>query len=129
MTTALQKHLRATGLPDHFTLDSFRVGGSLSQSLAGTHVDAIMEMDGRKTRRMAEYYVGATCSGPPDVTAEQPLDAAYRESDAFSLTPEFQANYAACGQKKYVWVKLPLRGGGGTMKKVGEMMCGWDHRP
>ena len=42
MTTALQAHLRAAGLPSHFTMHSFRVGGSLSKSLAGTAVDEIM---------------------------------------------------------------------------------------
>ena len=100
MTAALQKHLRAAGLPDHFTLHSFRVGGSVSQSLAGTHIDAIMEMGGWKTRKMAEHYVGVTCSDLTDSEAGKPLDAAYRESDVFSLTPEFQAKYAACGQRK-----------------------------
>ena len=38
MTTALQAHLRAAGLPSHFTMHSFRVGGSLSKSLVGTAV-------------------------------------------------------------------------------------------
>ena len=46
MTTALQGHLRAAGLPSHVTMHSFRVGGSFSKSLDGTAVDEIMKIDG-----------------------------------------------------------------------------------
>ena len=58
MTTALQGHLRAAGLPSHFTMHSFRVGGSLSQSLDGTAVDKIMKIGGWKTESVAKYYTG-----------------------------------------------------------------------
>ena len=50
MTAALQGHLRMAGLPDHFTMHSFRVGGSVTKSLAGTAVDEIMKIGGWKTR-------------------------------------------------------------------------------
>ena len=56
MATALHGHLRAAGLPSHFTEHSFRVGGSLSKSLAGTAVDEIMKIDGGgKTESVAKY--------------------------------------------------------------------------
>jgi len=58
MTAALQAHL----LPAHFTMHSFRVGGSLSKSLAGTPVDEIMQLGGWKTEAMARHYIGATTS-------------------------------------------------------------------
>ena len=60
MTAALQAHLRAVGMPGHFTMHSFRVGGSLSKSLAGTAVDEIMKIGGWQTERVARYYIGAT---------------------------------------------------------------------
>ena len=63
MTTALQGHLRAAGLPSHFTMHSFRVGGSLSKSLPGTEVDEIMKIGGWKTESVAKYYIGAITSG------------------------------------------------------------------
>ena len=49
MTAALQAHLRARRMTDHFTMHSFRVGGSLSKSLAGTAVDEIMKIGSWKT--------------------------------------------------------------------------------
>ena len=46
MTTALKGRLRAAGLPSHFTMHSFRVGGSLNKSLAGTAVGEIVKIGG-----------------------------------------------------------------------------------
>ena len=57
MTAAVQAHLRARGLSDHFTMHSFKVGGSLSKSLAGTAVDEVMKIGGWKTERVARYYI------------------------------------------------------------------------
>ena len=62
MTATLQAHLRAGGLLYHFKMHSFRVGGSLSKSLAGTAVDKIMKIGGWKTERVARYYIGPTTS-------------------------------------------------------------------
>ena len=45
MTAALPMHLRAAGLPDNYGMHSFRVGGLLSKSLAGTGVDDMKKMD------------------------------------------------------------------------------------
>ena len=63
MTANLQSYLRMADLPNHFTMHSFRVGGSLSKSLAGTAVDEIMKIGGWKTKSVARYYIGATSSG------------------------------------------------------------------
>ena len=60
MTTTLRGHLRAAGLPSHFTMHSFHVRGSFSKSLAGTAVDEIMKIGGWQT--VAKYYY---TSGPP----------------------------------------------------------------
>ena len=68
MTAALQAHLRDASLPAHFTMHSFRVGGSLSKSLAGTPVDEIMQLGGWKTEAMARHYIGATTSEAFDVS-------------------------------------------------------------
>ena len=62
MTAALQGHLRMAGLPDHFTMHSFRVGGSVTKSLAGTAVDEIMKIGGWKTESIAKYYIESTTS-------------------------------------------------------------------
>ena len=46
MMATLQGHLLAEGLPDPFTISmhSFRLGDSLSKSLAGMVVDEIMKI-------------------------------------------------------------------------------------
>ena len=46
MAAALQMHLQVTGFPDNYTMHSFRVGGLLSKSLAGTAVDDIKNIGG-----------------------------------------------------------------------------------
>ena len=60
MTSSLQSYLRMADLPSHFTMHSFRVGGSLSKSLTRTAVDEIMKIGGWKTEPVAKYYIGAT---------------------------------------------------------------------
>ena len=62
-TATLQGHLRAAELPSHFTMHYFRVGGSLSKSLAGTAVDEIMKFGGWKTESITKYYIGGTSNG------------------------------------------------------------------
>ena len=60
MTAALPMHLRAAGLPDNYTMHSFRVEGLLSKSLAGTAVDDMKKIWGWKTEQVAWYHIGAT---------------------------------------------------------------------
>ena len=98
MTAVLQQHLRVAGVPDHYTMHSFRVGGSVNQSLAGP-IDAMMDMGGWKTRTMAKHCIGATCSGNPGTAGGLPLDKVYGEADAYPLSSGFQEKYAACRQR------------------------------
>lgn len=60
MVLALQSNVAAAGLTEgrNYTMHSFRVGGAVSQTLAGTAVDALMEVVGWKTRGVAQRYVG-----------------------------------------------------------------------
>ena len=98
VTTALQAHLRAAGLPNHFTMHSFRVGGSLSKSLAGTAVDEIMKIGGCKTESVAKHYIGATSSEKVHGSKKK-RGQSYASADELPLSPEFQKNFAACGRK------------------------------
>ena len=95
MTASLQGHLRVAGLPDHFTMHSFRVGGSLSKSLEGTAVDEIMKIGGWKTEKMAKYYIGATTSTGVRAQKRQ-RDNAYATASEMPLSPAFEADFAAC---------------------------------
>lgn len=83
-------------------LHSFRVGGAVSQTLAGTAFDALMEMVGWKTRRIAQRYVGPQSSGAPTVphTGVQPgtpieVETRYAEADSFPLRHGFEDQFAA----------------------------------
>ena len=64
--------------PDHFTMHSLRVSGSLSKSLAGTAVDVITKIGGWKTERIARYYIGATTSTTSVDTAKGRHDGGSR---------------------------------------------------
>ena len=68
MTAALEAHLRDASLPAHFTMHSFRVGGSLSKSLADLPVDEILPLGGWRTEVMARHYIWATTSEAVDVS-------------------------------------------------------------
>lgn len=95
MTADLQGHLRRANLPSHFTMHSFRVGGSLSKSLAGTAMDEIMQIGGWKTESVAKYYIGATTSKAVQGGKRQ-RDGAYADASAWPLSPEFEKDFAAC---------------------------------
>ena len=98
MTNALQAHLRAAGLPSLFTMQSFRVGGSLSKSLAGTAVDEIMQIGGWKTESVAKYYIGATSSGKV-LGSKRTRGQSYASASELQLSPEFQADLSARARK------------------------------
>eukprot|EP00752_Nemacystus_decipiens_P014962 g13321.t1 len=53
VTKALQSHLQEAGLPTLFTVLSFRVGGSLSRSMAGEAIEQIMQVWGGRTEEIA----------------------------------------------------------------------------
>ena len=98
MTTALQGHLRAAGLPSHFTMHTFRVGGYLSKSLNGTAVDEIMKIGGWKTESVAKYYIGATSGGKVH-GSKRKRGQSYASASELPLSPEFQKHFAACSRK------------------------------
>ena len=95
MTTSLQTHLKKAGLPLHFTMHSFRVGGSVSKSMAGTTMEEIMQIAGWKTERMARHYVGPVVSSTPP-GPKRVREQAYDSSNEFTLSEEFTAQYSAC---------------------------------
>ena len=95
MTTSLQSHLKAAGLPQYFTMHSFRVGGSFSKSLGGTPVDEIMHLGGWKTEAMVKHYIGPTTSGGA-VSTRQTVDQLCDHVNTWSASSDFQDRYAAC---------------------------------
>ena len=98
MTTTLRGHLRAAGLPSHFTMHSFHVRGSFSKSLAGTAVDEIMKIGGCKTESVAKCYIGATSSGKV-LGSNRTRGQSYASASELPLSPEFQADLSACERK------------------------------
>ena len=130
MTTALKGHLRAAGLPSHFTMHSFRVGGSLSKSLAGT---CIMKIRGLKTEPVAKHYIGATCSEKVH-GSKRKRDQSYASASELPLPPEFQEDFAACARKIDQMLSLgetTLRLTSGQLRRQsnGTMKYGRDHGP
>ena len=101
MTAALQAHLRAGGLPDHFTMHSFRVGGSLSKSLAGTAIDEIMKIGRWKTERVTRYYIGPTASAGAnsegkwkrDGGSQRARDNSYAIANRLPFVPSFSGRF------------------------------------
>ena len=98
MATALHGHLRAAGLPSHFTMHSFHVRGSFSKSLAGTAVDEIMKIDRCKTESVATYYIGATSSGKLH-DSKRKRGQSNGSASELPLSPEIQKYFAACARK------------------------------
>ena len=79
-------------------MHSFRVGGSLSKSLAGTAVDEIMKIGGWKTESAAKYYIGTTSSGQVRGSKEKGGHS-YADASELPLSPEFRKYFAACAGK------------------------------
>ena len=98
MTVNRQSYLRMADLPKHFTMHSFRGGGSLSKSLAGTAVDEIMKIGGWKTASVAKYYIGATSSGRVRGSKKK-RGQSYADASELPLSPEFRKDFAACAGK------------------------------
>ena len=92
MMSTRQGYLRAAEPPSHFIMQSFRVGGSLSKSLAGTAVDKIMKNGGWKTESIAEQYIGATSSGQVQ-GSKRSCGQSYVDVSELPLQPDF---FAAC---------------------------------
>ena len=79
-------------------MHSFRVGGFLSKSLAGTAVDEIMKIAGWKTESVAKYYIGATSSGKV-LGSKRTRGQSYASASELPLSPEFQTDFSACARK------------------------------
>ena len=98
MTAALQGHLRMAGLPDHFTMHSFRVGGSVTKSLAGTAVNEIMKIAGWKTERIAKCSIGSTTSTGVRAS-KRTRDHGYARANELPLPQNFESDFSACAPK------------------------------
>ena len=98
MKENLVAHLGRASLPTYFSMHSFRVGGSVSESLAGTALDEIMKLGGWRSERVATAYIGATTSGAAKGQRRQ-LGAAYDSADKLPLSPDFKRAYGACRRR------------------------------
>ena len=98
MRENLVAHLGHANLPTHFSMHSFRVGGSVSESLAGTAVDEIMKLGGWRSERVATNYIGATSSAAAK-GKRRTLDAVYDTADKLPLSPAFKRAYGACRRR------------------------------
>eukprot|EP00752_Nemacystus_decipiens_P004288 g3917.t1 len=98
MRENLVAHLGRANLPKHFSMHSFRVGGSVSESLAGTAVYEIMKLGGWRSERVAADYIGATTSDATKGKRRQ-FDAAYDAADKLPLSPAFKRAYGACRRR------------------------------
>ena len=98
MRENLVAHLGHANLPTHFSMHSFRVGGSVSESLAGTAVDEIMKLGGWRSERVATNYIGATTSAAAK-GKRRTLDAVYDTADKLPLSPAFKRAYGACRRR------------------------------
>ena len=76
-------------------MHSFRVGGSLSKSLARTTVNEIMKIGGWKTESVAQYYIEATSSGKV-YNSKRKRGQNYVSARELPLSPEFEKYFAAC---------------------------------
>ena len=88
-------------------MHSFRVGGSLSKSLAGTVVDEIMKIGGWKTESVAKYHIGATSSDKIH-GSKRKHGQSYASAIELPLSPEFQEDFAACARKDWSSYSLGL---------------------
>ena len=110
MTAALPMHLRAAGLPDNYTMHSFRVERLLSKSLAGTAVDYMKKIGGWTTEQVAWYHIGATTLNSAaagstgqkrDGFPKRKSESAYAADIDLPLPPTFQEDFAACARRYY----------------------------
>ena len=106
MSSRLQAAVSAAGLADgrKYSMHSFRVGGAVSQALAGTAVDALMAHVGWKTKSVARRYVGPqpSVAGVPPPSGRQPAsrlpqEARYQAAIDLPLQTDFEKHFAAFG--------------------------------
>ena len=97
MTAALQGHLFAGELLNHFIMYFFRVGGSPSTFRTGAAVDEIMKIGGWKTESIAQYKIGATSSG--QVGSERKCGQSCADVSELPLSPRVPEKIAAMLRK------------------------------
>lgn len=99
MSTTLRKFMSKAGLAEgrDYSMHSFRVGGAVSQTLACTAIDALMNSVGWKTRGIAQRYVGPQPSVPGVLTQSGGPEVETRYAAAISLPLEagFEDEFAA----------------------------------
>ena len=110
------------------------MGGSVSESLAGTAVDETMKLGGWRSERVATNYIGATTSAAAK-GKRRTLDAVYDAADKLPLSPAFilsgHTGLAGAGNAasvEEVWgISTSDRAHGGQHVMVTKF--GWAHRP
>ena len=98
MTAALQGHRRMAGVLDHLNLYSFRVGGSVTKSFAGTAVDEIMTIGRWKPESIAKYYIGSITSTGVQAS-KKTQDHSYAHANDLSLSHNRESDFSACTPK------------------------------
>ena len=101
MTKALQGHLQEASLSTFFTMHSFRVGASLSRTMAGEAIEQIMQVGGWKTEAIARYYV------EPSTKRRRAQD--YSAANEAPLSRAFEDDFAACICHERGWVRTTPR--------------------
>ena len=83
---------------NHFTVRSFRVGGSLTRSLAGTVVNERLKIGGWETETVAKYYIATTSSGRVR-GGKRNHGQSYADASRLPLSPEIEKDFAACARQ------------------------------
>ena len=76
-------------------MHSYRVGGSLSKSLAGTAGDEVMKVGGWKTESIAKYYIAAKSGGRVQ-GSKRKCSQSCPSAGELPLSFEFEKRVAAC---------------------------------
>ena len=98
MTSARHGRLGMTGLSYHFTMHSFRLGGSVTESLACTEVDKIIKIGGWNTESIAKHYIGSTTSTWVRAS-KRARDHGYARAKESPLSQNFESDLSACAPR------------------------------
>lgn len=85
------------GLPNQFTTYSFRVGGWVSKSLAGTAVDEFVKIRGWKTESISTHYIGSATSAGVRAS-DKTRDHGYASTNEVPLSMEFESDFSMCAK-------------------------------
>ena len=98
MTAARHGHLGLAGVSYHFTMHSFRLGGSETESFECTEVDRIIKIGGWNNESIANYYVGSTTSTGVRAS-KRARDHGYALVNESPLSQNFESNLSACAPR------------------------------